>query len=1071
MKKFGIICLLLPALAFATDISQIPLSGSSVKPNVIIGYDDSGSMEWDYVPDSMGSSTLIDDYHYNPLAYNPTMEYLPWITDIAFNRSITRAANGPVTATTIVNYVAGDTLSSGLDYTVTYNCNNYSTSINFDTGNYFTSKATCTSVTGKSYNMSDDYIVARGQTWNGQANYGYYYDILPAASCTQCPAAKVCPASAVCKDLPSPMTAASHVRKRVFFTDSNSQAAINYANWKKYYRTRQLLMASAMSDVLPELGGVNMGIIQFNAAANASMASQGKMYNLDYYKDIADLLNYIYKIDPNGGTPTHAALAKIGGIFANKNLQLKLNTNDGIATTGTGIIQYACQKNATLITTDGYANGTSPKTIAYDASIWGATSPYTKIYANSLADHALAYFTINPRTDLITKQVATDVTRCDPALKDYLADCNDNLHMNTYALTLGVPGDQYKPNANGQAAFPANWNSPITGTTPGGGVEQIDDLWHATINGRGQMFGSNDRNSLVNSFKSAFTNIVLRATTQSSIAVANVNLTSDNNKVYTASFDAATWTGDVKAYNVDLSTGQVITPPVWSASQLLDTNVNRKFYSKGGSITQIPGIDPALSDYLLGKPDDNLRYRSHIMGDVVNASPVVFKGMVYQAANDGMLHAFDSTTGVENWAYIPSQNIPYLSLLSDPHYTHRYYVDSTPTVGIFDTSGSVMLTGGLGAGQFGYYAINVTDPANPVPMWEFPGTQNIGNNGGMTSISQPRLIPTASTTYPYLVVVSSGYNNGTAAKNSNGDGYGYVWFLNPQDGKIVATLKTSDKTTDGIGLASFSAFVPNNIVDSKVAYLYAGDNLGNVWKIDARSTDITKWTISKFAFINQPITTKPTLASLSGGNPLILFGTGRFLGMTDKSNLGTGGFFAIQDFQLASPTLITTSSLVKITAVGDPLQNRTLPATSCVSWQTKGNYGWYIVFPQAGERLVNNPEIGLGYVTFTSNALLENSCLSASYAWIVNLNLSAGALCSTPGSGGDDTTIPGLNKGLYLSELFGSNATLLGLTNGKILRYVQLGDGSFNVQDLGSFGLLHSAIRSLRELKQPTRPN
>ena len=34
------------------------------------------------------------------------------------------------------------------------------------------------------------------------------------------------------------------------------------------------------------------------------------------------------------------------------------------------------------------------------------------------------------------------------------------------------------------------------------------------------------------------------------------------------------------------------------------------------------------------------------------------KAMVYQAANDGMLHAFDATTGAESWAYVPSLVFP-----------------------------------------------------------------------------------------------------------------------------------------------------------------------------------------------------------------------------------------------------------------------------------------------------------------------------------------------------------------------------------------------------------------------------
>ena len=69
------------------------------------------------------------------------------------------------------------------------------------------------------------------------------------------------------------------------------------------------------------------------------------------------------------------------------------------------------------------------------------------------------------------------------------------------------------------------------------------------------------------------------------------------------------------------------------------------------------------------------RQRDHVLGDIIDSSPVFVKkppfryadagyasfvgaqaaraGTVYVGANDGMLHAFDATTGAERWAYVP----------------------------------------------------------------------------------------------------------------------------------------------------------------------------------------------------------------------------------------------------------------------------------------------------------------------------------------------------------------------------------------------------------------------------------
>ena len=55
--------------------------------------------------------------------------------------------------------------------------------------------------------------------------------------------------------------------------------------------------------------------------------------------------------------------------------------------------------------------------------------------------------------------------------------------------------------------------------------------------------------------------------------------------------------------------------------------------------------------------------------------------MVYVGGNDGMLHAFNASTGDEVWAYIPSMLLPKLYRLADKYYAsnHQYYVDGSPT--------------------------------------------------------------------------------------------------------------------------------------------------------------------------------------------------------------------------------------------------------------------------------------------------------------------------------------------------------------------------------------------------------
>ena len=773
-------------------------------------------------------------------------------------------------------------------------------------------------------------------------------------------------------------------------------------------------------------------------------------------------------------------------------MALTLNEDTGYSASGRkGVIQYACQKNAAFIVTDGYANQSAyPAPPAYNASTWGASKPFKTTTAKSLADLGLGYYTINSRTDLTAGRVAADTLTTDCTV-----DSNTNLHMNTYALTLGVHGDLFGSttyptvNATANACTTApTWVDPTTATN---NTKQIDDLWHATISGRGQMFSADNPDDLITYVKAAFMDIVFRAGSQSAIAVANVNMTQTNDSAYGSSFNPQTWFGDVQKYSVNLTTGVVNnTSPVWSARDKLDVKAwaTRKIFTLGEDFgTTIKPTLPTgsesgatvatLIDYLKGDRSKEIngtnvnqyyRLRTHVLGDAINSEPLIANGIVYQATNDGMLHALNETSGEEVWAYVPSQNIPSLGNLSLKTYNHQYFVDGTPTAGVYNkTAGDkTMLVGGLGAGSFGYYAIDVTSTATPVAKWEFPKIAADAKNGGRTSISKPRIIATKDTSHPYVVVITSGYNNGTGTvggvAQSGGDGKGHIWVLDPATGARITELTTSSGTTaDPVGLSSFAAFVADATSDNRVSYLYGGDEQGNVWKIDATSS-VTSWTISKFAAIGRPITVKPEISSSSTGNPIVLFGTGRLFGTTDLINTDTQGFYAIQDWQLTSATTIIPTNLTRLDASGAEAQSRLITYTgTCHSWNDTGNNGWYFDFPEGGERVVGDPKIGLGHIAFNSNLMSANACSSASYAYWLSLNTSSSSTCSIPSSGS--------NMGKYLGGFTASRPVLISLPNGKIEILTHLGNGTILTTDTGEFSLVNTKIRSWRTLQRPMR--
>ena len=80
----------------------------------------------------------------------------------------------------------------------------------------------------------------------------------------------------------------------------------------------------------------------------------------------------MYTNPANGGTPTRDALNYIGQQY--------------MRTDASAPIQYACQRNAAFILTDGFANASGPTVPTYTKTTWGNGAPFTTIYANTLAD-------------------------------------------------------------------------------------------------------------------------------------------------------------------------------------------------------------------------------------------------------------------------------------------------------------------------------------------------------------------------------------------------------------------------------------------------------------------------------------------------------------------------------------------------------------------------------------------------------------------------------------------------------------------------------------------------------------
>ncbi|HEV8502413.1 MAG TPA: PilC/PilY family type IV pilus protein [Casimicrobiaceae bacterium] len=407
----------------------------------------------------------------------------------------------------------------------------------------------------------------------------------------------------------------------------------------------------------------------------------------------------------------------------------------------------------------------------------------------------------------------------------------------------------------------------------------------------------------------------------------------------------------------------------------------------------------------------NFRTRISPLGDVVDASPKfvgapnlpyqdfadpgysAFKtaqatrsAMVYVAANDGMLHAFADSNGVEKFAYIPrvlfrtseDAGLAALTLKEGalPPFVHHFYVDSTPKVVDVDFGSQnwhTILVGGLGKGGNAYYALDVTSPdsvlteANAAAdvLWEFTDS-DLGYTYGA-----PIITKTAGFGGKWVVIVPSGYNNAS--------GVGKIWVLDASTGEVLSTLSTGvGSSTSPSGLAQIAGFTQDyhNYMTDEV---YGGDQYGNVWRFDLRDPDATKWSVALLAKLTdpdgnpQPVTTAPQIEIdiANGADRWVFVGTGRLLDTSDLDDPQIQTFYALRDGTQKVPSTITTGSPI--------IRSDLVAVTDATGTGGITAHGWYDDLVQFS-RVVTPFQAVLSTVVYSATKPQTDPCLTGQSA-------------------------------------------------------------------------------------------
>ena len=467
--------------------------------------------------------------------------------------------------------------------------------------------------------------------------------------------------------------------------------------------------------------------------------------------------------------------------------------------------------------------------------------------------------------------------------------------MVTYGVGFGIDGSLIRADYDLEVGPYPTWPDPSPAEP-----QKVDDMWHAAVNGRGRFLTAYNAVELINDMFMILKDIELYSGSASSIAVNGDELYTKINsqvRLYQSKYYNQSWHGDILSFQVNQLTGEDIQPAEWSAAKMMASKwadnrliatYNGKTHGKPFQYSDLTDLQRSLLDpgwetdatlatdmvgYLRGEFDGEeenggtFRNRSWTivdpghpnngeiivsskLGDIVHSSPVYKNGVLYSGGNAGMLHAFNASTGEEIFAYVPHLVFGNLAALTSPDYTHKFYVDLTPTVRDVDVGGiTTLLVGGLGKGGRGYYALDLSDidPAlNQIPgteddvadmvLWEYPdlNTPDAQKEDMGYSFSKAQIVKSYDASYPWIVIFGNGY--------LSANGRAVLIILDPVSGNPIRRIDTGVGTCNGL-----STPTPVDVnSDGKVDYVYAGDLEGNLWKFDLTDPSAANWEVSYY---------------------------------------------------------------------------------------------------------------------------------------------------------------------------------------------------------------------------------
>jgi type IV pilus assembly protein PilY1 len=248
------------------------------------------------------------------------------------------------------------------------------------------------------------------------------------------------------------------------------------------------------------------------------------------------------------------------------------------------------------------------------------------------------------------------------------------------------------------------------------------------------------------------------------------------------------------------------------------------------SMAGLGRFDPESLDDALGWPS-----AQRSLGDPGRHAPIVIDdattGQVVALAGtqDGILHALDAETGIEQWAFLPRELLPRLpELLRDaPAFSRSHGIDGALVLHDGNPEDEHRwLLFGLGRGGARYYAIDLAQPGDPQLLWSFALPDVHVEARGEPVVTRLAIDGSGQSAGDWVVLLPGGYDTRFDAPDAGGTGGGdSLIALDAETGQVLWSL-------DGFTTLPSAPRALDLDGDGYLDRAYLIDATGNLWRID-----------------------------------------------------------------------------------------------------------------------------------------------------------------------------------------------------------------------------------------------